>query len=869
MLASSSLARDSACAACALRSSLVGGLNALVCNGCRSSPICATSSRTCTPSSTGPPAGVFGTSCTSRSSRRTIAPGTAPCVLRTDVKHFSSRGVFEGDDGTMGDLSARSNSCSSSSTGGGTGGGFFPPISLLTSSQASVSGASAGGVFTNKNLLDRAQHDFQRRGLIQAFSSLSSCPATSSSSTGASSTGQPPGVEHVILGQGPIPDITSSIGSPSKLTTLSCGGGREPPENGPGRPPEKGKPSSSSSSTGTSTSSPSHPTAASKNTTTSASTIPRSASSSSTSASSADSSSSRSASSNGGMSSNGKNGTNGVSTTFSNGTSNGNGNGKGHRFKASHQAEKSTSLQSKRKLRREQLKNYLNPERVLFTAQGLVLKAKAAGRFTVSKLQNLRKGIVRVCKDPRVLSLWAQDVKDAVKHFIEWNKQGFGLFWLNMKVTRKLLTRRMQGHTLSYRDRQLLVRTTGDVFKLIPFSFFLIIPFAEIALPPVLYFFPGLMPSTFLEKGQENESLVRKLKAKKELAVFFQEVVDANTKEQIFKAASADSEKGMSLEEAQYEFNAFQAKMERGEFPSAQEVVRFSKQFGRWFTFDNLPDDKLRIMADILGLGDSPLFRSHLALRLRHHINRLRREDREIMFEGVDSLSRDDLVELCRARAIPFTADISDEAMREGLRGWLELSAHRQIPVSVLLWVQTYYLTGEGKLEGLDLDKVVETPASLNGTAGSRQSSRGKTAPLGKTVPLGKRKTVPLALLARALSRRCYKISHALPIVSVTMLPPGGGGGVVNSKSNRHDSAPSRYALNGAYHHSSKSTRTTQSPIPSRNTAVLNDTSISSYGSTSSMDHTSTDAPVIILTLKRRKSRRICKIQSATGASLA
>lgn len=47
------------------------------------------------------------------------------------------------------------------------------------------------------------------------------------------------------------------------------------------------------------------------------------------------------------------------------------------------------------------------------------------------------------------------------------------------------------------------VRTLSDLFRLVPFSVFVIVPFAELALPFVLKIFPGLLPSQFAPKGKE------------------------------------------------------------------------------------------------------------------------------------------------------------------------------------------------------------------------------------------------------------------------------------------------------------------------------------------------------------------------------
>jgi len=48
-----------------------------------------------------------------------------------------------------------------------------------------------------------------------------------------------------------------------------------------------------------------------------------------------------------------------------------------------------------------------------------------------------------------------------------------------------------------------LVRTTADLFRLVPFLVFIIVPFAEFLLPFVLKFFPGMLPSTFAGADQE------------------------------------------------------------------------------------------------------------------------------------------------------------------------------------------------------------------------------------------------------------------------------------------------------------------------------------------------------------------------------
>ncbi|GAU25262.1 hypothetical protein TSUD_17750 [Trifolium subterraneum] len=53
-------------------------------------------------------------------------------------------------------------------------------------------------------------------------------------------------------------------------------------------------------------------------------------------------------------------------------------------------------------------------------------------------------------------------------------------------------------------ERQQLTRTTADIFRLVPFTVFIIVPFLEILLPVALKLFPDMLPSTFQDKMKEQ-----------------------------------------------------------------------------------------------------------------------------------------------------------------------------------------------------------------------------------------------------------------------------------------------------------------------------------------------------------------------------
>lgn len=52
------------------------------------------------------------------------------------------------------------------------------------------------------------------------------------------------------------------------------------------------------------------------------------------------------------------------------------------------------------------------------------------------------------------------------------------------------------------------MRTVSDLFRLVPFSIFIIVPFMEFTLPIFLKLFPNMLPSTFQEESKEVGALV-------------------------------------------------------------------------------------------------------------------------------------------------------------------------------------------------------------------------------------------------------------------------------------------------------------------------------------------------------------------------
>lgn len=94
-------------------------------------------------------------------------------------------------------------------------------------------------------------------------------------------------------------------------------------------------------------------------------------------------------------------------------------------------------------------------------------------------------------------------------------------------------------------------------------------------------------------------------------------------------------------------------------------------------------------------------------LQARHHILHLQREDREILWEGVDTLTHEELVEACKDRAMRFYG-VSDEMMRDQMHQWLELSSHKDIPPLLLLWSRSITMTHSRTEKAPEVEEAVE-----------------------------------------------------------------------------------------------------------------------------------------------------------------
>lgn len=250
---------------------------------------------------------------------------------------------------------------------------------------------------------------------------------------------------------------------------------------------------------------------------------------------------------------------------------------------------------------------------------------------------------------------------------------GFRLLFIDINVARKLVGKILYGKTLTRREHTLLIRTTGDVFRLVPFSVFIIVPFMELLLPVFIKFFPGMLPSTFATAKDVEDKARKNLKVKLEMAKFLQKTLDEMDV----------TNKDHRSEEAKEFIEFFHKLRTAGERATPEEILKFSKLFEDEITLDSLSHEQLVACCKVLEvntLGTSNLLRFQLRMKLRN----LAADDRMIQKEGVESLTLGELQEASRARGMR-SYGLSEVQLRNQLTEWINLSLNERVPPSLLL----------------------------------------------------------------------------------------------------------------------------------------------------------------------------------------
>ncbi|KAL1505373.1 hypothetical protein ABEB36_004956 [Hypothenemus hampei] len=302
------------------------------------------------------------------------------------------------------------------------------------------------------------------------------------------------------------------------------------------------------------------------------------------------------------------------------------------------------------------------------------LKPSSKIEVTVQELKKQKEQVlktqdsVQVTKESVKKSL-KQKVIDELVHYYH----GFRLLAIDVKISAGLLWRVLRGKTLTRREYRLLTRTVGDLFRLVPFSVFIIVPFMELLLPVFIKLFPGMLPSTFQTTSEKEDKIKQSLKVKLEMAKFLQGTLDDMSVQH----------KDRYSEKAKEFVEWFSKVRTSGEIVSNEDIMKFSKLFEDEITLDSLTRSQLIALCRVLDvhtLGTNNFLRFQLRMKLRQ----LAADDKMIQKEGVHSLTLAEVQQACRARGMRAYG-VSEERLRSQLNQWLDLSLNEKVPPSLLL----------------------------------------------------------------------------------------------------------------------------------------------------------------------------------------
>uniref|UniRef100_A0A8C4N7V2 Leucine zipper-EF-hand containing transmembrane protein 1 n=1 Tax=Eptatretus burgeri TaxID=7764 RepID=A0A8C4N7V2_EPTBU len=356
--------------------------------------------------------------------------------------------------------------------------------------------------------------------------------------------------------------------------------------------------------------------------------------------------------------------------------------------------------------------------------------AESSGTRVPSPSSNPSSSMVEVTKRRTMV----QRIVDEVKHYYH----GFRLLWSDTTIAGRLLWRVLNGDQLTRRERRQFLRTCADLFRLVPFLVFIIVPFMEFLLPVAIKLFPNMLPSTFETSSKKEERLKKELRVKLDMAKFLQDTIEEIA---LTKRTAKDTS---ATEFSQF----FQKVRSSGERPTNDELLRFSKLFEDELTLDRLTRPQLVALCRLLEL--QPLGTNHfLRFQLRMRLRSIEADDGLIAEEGMENLSAAELQAACRARGMR-SLGVTHERLFAQLKQWLELHLDARIPTSLLLLSRAMYLPDTlspadqltttiqalpesmvkevevmaGELEGVAVDNKIRLEATLQEEAAIRQEKQ-------------------------------------------------------------------------------------------------------------------------------------------------
>jgi LETM1 and EF-hand domain-containing protein 1, mitochondrial len=263
---------------------------------------------------------------------------------------------------------------------------------------------------------------------------------------------------------------------------------------------------------------------------------------------------------------------------------------------------------------------------------------------------------------------------DLTKHELHHYWLGSKLFVTEVSTSTALVRKISSGEVLTWRERQQLRRTMGDLLRMVPFAIIVIIPFAEFSLPVLLKLFPNMLPSQFEKKEYRQEVYKKNLSSRLELHGILQEIVQDRMAEAASTGAPSATEMLQRIEDVR-----------AGKSLPLDAIVSVAQLFRDDVTIENVPRAQLAAVAKYLQLSPftpEPLLRIQLRMKLRA----IKEDDALLAKEGTADLTPDELLAACEARGMRASGLAGGDAeYRQQLDDWLTLSVAQQVPAVLLV----------------------------------------------------------------------------------------------------------------------------------------------------------------------------------------
>lgn len=277
-------------------------------------------------------------------------------------------------------------------------------------------------------------------------------------------------------------------------------------------------------------------------------------------------------------------------------------------------------------------------------------------------------------KEPSKLRYYGDMIREGLRHVYH----GFRLFFINTRLAWKYSRQLKRGVALTRRERLLLESSTKDLLRLVPFSFFIVVPFAELLLPVALKMFPGLIPSTFESESQGRNRL------------FTDAMSTLRARQRMMDYLSATALATFDKDQQEVIRRSV-----RGDSIAPKDIRSVAQYFGRDGPFSvlKIPDNIAVGLGRSVGVYKwyhgllptrfSASFMRRAVIRLYHEV---REDDRLIRLEGIDVMTNDELIKANQTRGMRWTE--GTETLRVQLEWWSSLAQDGNVPYNTLWWIK-------------------------------------------------------------------------------------------------------------------------------------------------------------------------------------